>query len=273
MKVAGTVLLTFVLAQNGSDQQQDVRVVNRPPAGWTFNGKPLPEKGPLRLRPGDEIVARGAGQAELGCPNDVVFAYSCRAQTCRARVCELDGEGMDVRRSGVKGLMDWLSAWTSREPSLPVIAAARAGGAPSEAVLVQDGRGIHWAPSLVRVLEGRSCFRLSPLPAVAKATVPFTLDWDRTVDPEGVALVPNISPGLYALEKGTAVSGGCDRDPDAVAAWVLIVPTGDFARLNGEWGEQRKSIAALEQSGLSPVAARHIRQAALAYLARSFPQK
>lgn len=255
-------------------------MVHRPRAGanWTINDEPLKDQ---RLKHGDRIEAREHGDLELSCrrPNvkdEEVFMYSCRSQTCRARVCEPTGEGMDVRRAGViRGLMDWWSARVTRQPVLPVIAAVRAGGNAADAVLLQDARGVHWGPALSRVLEGRSCFRLASLPEGPSSRVAtFTLDWDRSVDPEGILRVPNVFPGLFALEKGTAgANGSCNRDPDAFAAWVLIVPSADFARVGAEFSEQRKSIAALEQSGLSLGAAANIRHAGLAYLAQSFPPK
>jgi hypothetical protein len=280
MRVAGTILLAFLLGQSASTQpQDDISVLKSPPASWTVEGNAFPtKKGERPLKLADRIVAREPGELELSCTikgEEIILVYSCRSQTCRASVCDTIGEGMEVRRAGLlRGLRDWLSARATREPSLPVIAAARAGGGPSDAVLLQDARGIHWGPALNRVLEGRSCFRLSPLPEKPNATITFAIDWDRAVDPAGVVRVPDVAAGLYALEKGTAATtGNCGRDPDAAAAWVLIVSAADFARLNGEWGEQRKSIAALEQEGLSPAATMNIRHAALAYLARPFPSK
>jgi hypothetical protein len=125
---------------------------------------------------------------------------------------------------------------------------------------------------LTRVLEGRSCFRLNSLPAgPSSQPLNFALEWDRTVDQQGLAQIPNVAPGLYSLKKGDPTAdGSCQVDPDNATAWVLVAPSADFARLDTEWKQQVASINELERSGASLSALTTIRHAALAHLARSF---
>ena len=272
-------LLAATFIESGAAQQTPGAVVlSAAPRGWTINGKPIG----ATINPGDEVVARGAGELELSClkPDRLLLVYSCRSQTCRVRACELAGEGIEVRKPiRLAGSLPWLPdslerLFFRRPNPPPVIAAARAGGNPSDAVLLQDARGVHWGAALTRILEGRVCFRLMPLPESSNRALTFAFDWDRAVDAEGISSVPAVAPGLYTLEKGVAGAGGaCQRDPEAVPAWVLVVQGADFARLNPEWQQRLTSIDDLERAGATLAAVTTIRQAALADLARSFPPR
>ena len=265
-------LLLIASAHVGSAQPPGNVFVLSGPANWTSKG------GPIRatLNKGDVIVANEKGEMELDCAasNRGLVVYSCAEPPCQAQACELTGTRMQIRQRGsLSQLAGWVSALFVREPVRPVIAAARAGGNPSDAVLRRDARGIHWGPALTRVLEGRVCFRATVLPSRPSARpVTVTLDWDRGSDAEGVSQVAAVVPGLYSLEKGVVgASGSCDQDPDAQAAWVLVVDNGDFDRFNAEWKQQQAAIAEVEGAGASTAALVTIRHAALAHLARPFP--
>jgi hypothetical protein len=157
----------------------------------------------------------------------------------------------------------------TREPKQLVMAAARSGGNPNDAVVALDERGVHWGPALMRVLEGRYCLQLSQLPAgTSGGDATALLDWDRAVDAEGVASTPGVSPGLHALQKGSPGSNGsCEFDADGTTAWVLVVPAPEFQRLDAAWKQQAVSIADLERGGISLATATTVRHAVLADLA------
>jgi hypothetical protein len=276
--IVSVALVVLAFVERGAAQQAPGAVVlSAAPREWTVNGKPIA----ATINPGDEVVARAAGELELSCvkPERVLLVYSCRSQVCRVRACELTGEGMEVKRpirlaDRLSAFAEWTTSLIRRRPIPPVIAAARAGGNPSDAVLLQDARGVHWGGALTRVLEGRVCFLLNLLPESSNRALTFAFEWDRAVDAEGISAVQGVTPGLYALEKGAAgVADACQRDPDAVPAWVLIVQAGDFGRVNSEWQQRLASIDDLDRSGATLAAVTTIRQAALADLARSFPPR
>ena len=259
-------LLASVLAQNGAGQGPDVGVASAPP-GWSKNGQDL-HRGYKGLKQGEPLMARSDADLVLECPVGLL-TYSCRAYPCRVNACaETPSPGITIHRS--KGLLSGLAALLTREPKEPVIAAARAGGNPSDAVVLRDEKGVHLGPALNRVLEGRYCFRFSSLPLGRSQPSTLTLDWDRSVDAEGVAQAPALQPGLYALEKGVAGAGNdCRLDMDAPPAWVLVAQAGDFNRLSAEWKQQASAIAQLEQSGASLAAVTTVRHTVLAHLAES----
>jgi hypothetical protein len=271
------VLLVAALVLHGDAQQQTpaATLLSAVPEGWTVDGKALPAS----VSAGQSILAKKSGSLVLGCTQpDRLLVYSCRLEPCRAQVCtSAGGNGTMIIRPGrtLPQLQEMLGELRVRQPVLPVVAAARAGGNPSNAVLVQDALGIHWGPALTRVLEGRICFRLSSLPeGPSSRTVTFPLDWDRGIDAEGALQLPGVSAGLYALEKGDAgANGGCDRDPDAVPAWVLIVPATEFSALAAEWKQRQAAIDELEALELGPEAMTNIRRAALAHLGRTYPPR
>ena len=150
------------------------------------------------LKQGDPLTARNAGDLVLNCPGGIALTYSCRAETCRVNACtDSAPPGVTIHRAGLlRGFADGLTALFMREPKEPVIAAARAGGNPSDAVVLQREGGVHLGPALTRVLEGRYCFRLSSLPLGGSPPTSVTLDWDRVVDADGVAKAPSLRPGL-----------------------------------------------------------------------------
>jgi hypothetical protein len=108
------------------------------------------------------------------------------------------------------------------------------------------------------------------LPAGTSGTLPpFSLDWDRALDAEGIQQVSDLKPGLYGLDKGTLDGDGCKLDADGSTAWVLIAPNVDFERLNGEWKTQAAAIAELDRSGAANATLLTIRHAVLSGLAES----
>jgi hypothetical protein len=135
--------------------------------------------------------------------------------------------------------------------------------------VIQTPQGVHWAPALIRVLEGQYCFRLTHLPVSAvSGTHAFAMDWDRSVEKEGIATVPNLLPGLYRFEEGTpAPNGACRLNADSAPAWVLVTPQARFAAIDKQWQEDSAKIDDLEQVGLSTSALSTLRHGVLATLA------
>lgn len=160
----------------------------------------------------------------------------------------------------------WTSSLFKREPKELVALGVRAGGNPSDAVLMQAAQGIHWGPALTRVLEGRYCFRLKALPVSNSSAHIANLNWDRDSDPEGIAPASGLAPGLYSLEKGTG-DAACMVEPDGVPAWVLVVPEAQFESANAQWKTESSQIGRLERSGLSAAVATTLRHTVLAGLA------
>lgn len=271
-----TVLLACVLVQSGSAQQREPATVDSGGLGWFVKDARLHHGEMIDL--GVELVGRKPNNdLILKCPTPPgAVSYSCRGETCRVKACELNAPGVTVHQLGMLArLSEWLGAGFEREPVEAVIAAARAGGNPTDAVVLLDARGVHWGPTLTRVLEGRSCFRLSALPARSpNQSRSFELDWDRAIDSEGIAPIAGMTPGLYAFEKGDSTVGGtCARDPDATPAWVLVAPGSDFERLTAEWKQRAASIGQLEASGAGLSVITAARHGALADLARAFPPR
>jgi hypothetical protein len=163
----------------------------------------------------------------------------------------------------------YAAAFLGREPKEGVTLGVRAGGNPADAVLLKNAQGVRWGPALNRVIEGRYCLRLNPLPAPARAAPQvFPLEWDRDTDPEGVGQASALVPGLYTLDKGKPGAGGaCSVDPDETAAWVLIAIEPQFAKLNVQWKEKATDLAQLERAGTPPPVMASLRHAILAALA------
>jgi len=199
----------------------------------------------------------------------------CTTKIDGVNILRSDPGGANTRAatSGVaesRGLLDTLFR---RQPKDPVTLGVRSGGNPSDAVVLQDSRGVHWGPALNRVLEGSYCFRLSNLPASGTARV-FTLMWDRSIEPEGLAAISGITPGLYAIDKGVPGSNtACAADPDGSTAWVLIAGAADFPRVSAAWKGNANWFSHLEQSGTGPSIVATVRHAVLASLADSLQSR
>lgn len=255
------------------------KVINADP-GWTFDGS--------RIDRGDQLPATAhldgpaVATVILDCDSSVWLSYSCGAGPCSIPVCANPVPGVIVRNVNPyahspqsRSLIALFQSLLSREPKSPETAAARAGGNPSDAVVLQTPEGIHWGPALQRVLEGRYCFRLSQLPVRTTGfTKTFTLDWDRSLEAEGIAQIRDLMPGAYALEKGTpGPNESCRMDPEGVAAWVVVTPEPDFRRVSAEWKDDSVWLAQLERSGASRSTVMTIRHAILAGLADSLGKK
>ena len=268
MAFSRIALLLGILVPALSAQQDEVRVASAT-SGWLRGGKTAVSRGDA-LPFGEQLTRKGAGDIFLHCPNGPAFVYSCRQkgqEECQINACQPHATfGRAVNLPSRFSIDQFFR----RQPREPVTAAARAGGNPSDAVLAQDGRGIRFGGALRRVLEGRYCLTLDPLPLMPGAERTVFLDWDRAVDPEGVAPAANLPPGLYELEKGTPSAGNaCMADPDGTAAWVLVTASTDFTQLNTDWERQSSSIEELERAGVANQTLVAVRRAVLAALASS----
>ena len=260
------VALVSVTVAHGSAQvgRPQARVVSTTGA-WT-NQDRLLIRG-ARPEIGTSIDATNAAELLVECGDAGHFRYACSAG-CQVQVCEAPPAGVTRTRVDVeRGFFDSL---IRREPRELVVAAARAGGNLSDAVLVQDARGVHLGPAFNRVLEGRYCVQLASL-GTGSADPPSTLtvEWDRAVDAEGIAQ-SDARPGLYRAEKGTpGADGACALDSDGVPAWVLLTPADQLASVNAKWKEYQQSAGELERANAAPSIVATFRHGALASLADS----
>jgi len=115
---------------------------------------------------------------------------------------------------------------------------------------------------------------VSPLPegTTAKAR-DFSLDWDRSVDSEGVTTLPGLAPGAYSLEKGSPDGAeNCILDTDTPSAWVLIVPEDKFTQIDKAWKESAVQLKELEVAGASARILATFRHTVISYLADSLSE-
>ncbi len=236
--------------------------------GWTADSKKL-----IRGRelPASAIVTfkkptNGKASAlVLDCPGEGIHFYSCPTGSCKPSICGDKADGvLKLSEESAHGPMKRISAlFEEREPKNYVTAAARAGGSPTDALLLSDSRGIHWGPALRRILEGHYCLIVQHL-GKQQAAKTFLINWDSAVDPQGITPASGLAPGGYRLEKGAVEN--CRADPESVPAWVVIAPEGEFKKLNGDWSRTVTSLDKLsEVSTLSTVAAaRHAFMASMA---------
>lgn len=276
------VALTCLAAlQSAAAQNAPVRVIAVDNVSTRRGGET-----PIPLRPNDTVADRAALVAGRG--GDLLLAciekswrYTCVSTSCEAIACSPDTSGgMRVRewsfpptpsvRVGEPNLIDGLWArLLKRTPRGVVVAAARGLGDPIDAVLLQDSRGVHWAPALSGVLEGSLCLRVERVPVSGSSSSVATLQWDRRPD-SAISANPRLSRGLYAVVKGTpAGDGSCQVDGNADPAWVLIVSGDEFPRLSREWAVHEAGVAELENNGAAPVILATIRRLVLASLDES----
>jgi hypothetical protein len=219
-----------------------------------------------------------AANLVLDCRQFGTRAYSCKGAACKVGVCAEKADGVNVLSLDPPPsiLAGVIPGWTpgvvqhvadfflTRESRAPAILAARAGGSPNDALLLQDNKGVHWGPALKRVLEGSYCLRVSHLSATPD-TKTLMIEWDRAVDPEGAVAVAGLAAGGYALEKAT--SGTCSPDPEASPSWVVVVPQARFAQLESQWEQTANWVGQLADQGASQptlTTARHMVLAAIA---------
>ena len=280
---------SLLLAQTAKGKSEPAAHVILAEKGWSVAGRSVARGTSLSA----QDVLAGAANATallLECGQAGWLVYECGGRPCRIPVCAPKVDGVTVQRSdpggadnrstdpirgpvvtaGVPESRTLFASLFSRQPQSPVTLGVRSGGNPSDAVILQNAQGIHWGPALNRILEGRHCFRLSNIPASNGPIPAFSLDWDRSIDSEGVAAVPAVRLGLYEMGKGVQGPGGnCPADPDAVAAWILVVSESDFSRVSAEWKANTAWFNQLEQSGSDPSVVSTVRHAVLAYLADS----
>jgi hypothetical protein len=249
-------------------QSQPPRLVSSG-KGWLIDGH-LTTRG--TVLPETSVVSGTVNDGELivECPKGWI-QYMC-GDKCRFPPCfDKTDTKPAVGKITVKELgmgSRFLNALVVREPKDVVTLGVRAGGNPSDALLLEDARGVHWGPALNRVLEGHYCLRLIPLPSGPVRT--FSLDWDRSSDSEGVGAAPNLTGGVYSLQKGTPGSGSaCTVDPDSVPAWVTILSQDQYANAIAVWKTESARITQIERSRAGPDAAAILRHAVLASLADS----
>ncbi|HEV2199414.1 MAG TPA: hypothetical protein VGR73_06315 [Bryobacteraceae bacterium] len=268
------VLTILPLAALALLAQDNATVVNAG-RGWRYANKILArgQTIPVRSTQVELQLAAGAtaGELLLECPRGLV-RYAC-TEDCGVPTCAKQSD--TLRSTKVFELPDFarygwseavMRALFTREPREMAALGVRGGGNPSDAVLLMDAKGVHWGAALARVLEGRYCLRLTPLPSGPARAV--TIDWDRATDAEGIAPAAGIVAGIYSLDKGMpGATGACSVESDARAAWVVIAPEAQFNRMNPGWKQQSAEIAQLERSAAGPDIAATLRHAVLASLA------
>jgi hypothetical protein len=232
-----------------------------------------------RLAVRDRLTGgKDGGELILDCGQRGWFTYRCESGTCtNVHVCaETNDGGAKVERAPLLAhLTEMRVSLVRREPAELAVAGVRGEGGPSDAVVMLTPQGVHWAPVLGRVLEGRYCFRLAHLPAASAGPFrTFTLDWDKTVEKEGIAPVANLIPGLYGLEKGVpGTNANCRLDANVLPVWVLVVPSAAFDAVNKQWDDDSNQVDELEQSGAATSVLMTLRHAVLAWLADSVEKK
>jgi len=217
-----------------------------------------------------------SGDLILDCNRRGWLMYHCASHSCNnVHACAERNEGgaRVTRLPLLENLMNMFGPLRMREPVEPAVAAVRDPSGPTDAVVLQTPEGVHWAPALSHVLDGRYCFRLAHLPILEASPRIFTFDWDRSIDKEGIADIPNLGAGLYEFQVGrpgvgrAGVDGACRIEPDSAPAWLLITPQSRFDRIKKEWDVDASKINDLERSGVSAI--NTLRHAALAWLAES----
>jgi hypothetical protein len=258
-----SLVFLIALASDCAFAQAAPYVVVSAGKGWRVNGT-LAQRGKA-LADSDKVSATGesAGQLIIDCKRAWVV-YSCR-DNCQGPPClnKTNAAPKDILSEDLGPFAQFTEKFLRREPRETAVLGVRAGGNPTDAVLQLEPKGVHWGPALGRVLEGRYCFRLTPLPTGAARN--FAMEWDRSVEPEGIAAVPNLTPGVYSMQKGTPQSGGaCELDPESTPAWVAIAAAQKFLAINAEWKLRSSDISQVERSSAGPAAAALLRHAVLA---------
>jgi hypothetical protein len=260
----------FLLAITASAQTSP-RVVSSG-RGW-YQGKTLLVRNASADPRTSLSSAKGTGDLILDCGNRGWFIYQCRQDSCNIPPCaESNQGGVEVSRAYLAHITEMFSPLVQREQAELAVSGVRGSGGPSDAVVMQTPQGVHWGPTLTRVLEGSYCFRLTHVPTGPARS--FNLNWDRAVEKEGIAVVPDLQPGLYAIAEGKAASGGaCTPDSSLAPAWVLVVPQASFPQIDKQWQEDSAQVDDIEQAGASTSAVTTLRHAILAWLAQSVESK
>ena len=235
------------------------------------------------VSPLSDVEGTGRSDLVLDCGKSGWLSYSCSKTPCRIPVCSTQVGEATVKRvdPGASGgpaseasLSEMLRSLVRREPRIVETLGVRSGGYPNDAVVPQTGDTVNWSAALRRVLEGSYCFRLTPLPASSGGARTFALEWDQSADSAGAAQLPGLKPGTYTLEKGTpGANGSCVvNDPDAVPAWVAVVPQSNTTSWN-QWKQYSEWLVGLENAGVSSATITTMRHAAIASIADSLEMK
>jgi hypothetical protein len=250
--------------------QNQATVVNAG-KGWSYANKilirgQLIEIDPAQIKP-QLAGGKSAGELLLDCPRGLV-KYVCDDK-CGIPAC---ADKFHIAHANTTEFPPWakgmMRPFLTREPREVATLGVRGGGNPTDAVLLMDAKGIHWGPALARVLEGRYCLRLTPLPSGAARVV--AIDWDRATDAEGIAQASGVAAGIYSLDKGTPGAGDvCALEKDAKAAWVVIAPEAQFNRISPGWKQRSTELTQLERSDAGPDVVATLRHAVLASLVDS----
>jgi hypothetical protein len=256
-----SILAALFLAQEGSAPVQ----VDLASKGWYLGTRPIARGD--RLSAVAELTAKEAGDLMLECGTGGVILYTCSRVPCRVPACSTEVKGAEVRRLDAGGaprdlLTRMLPSLIRREPKAPETLGVRGGGSVNDAVLFESGGSLHLGPALRRVLDGRYCFRLKKLPANDSGRT-FTLQWDRSVEAEGLVQAAGLTHGVYTLEMGQEC---VFDDPDRTPVWVVITGQADFARVDGEWKSYAAWLRQLEAGGTTPAAVATLRRAVLSSL-------
>jgi hypothetical protein len=259
------IVLSGAAQENGGKVQ--VLVAN----GWKSSGGSALKVGDWVSKDSDISAGDNAGVLVLDCGSEGWLSYECH-EACRIAPCSAPKDHLPRR-------IDLASQTVAAEgrsrslfryqPKEAAIAGVRAPGNPNDAVLLRDSAGVHFGPALKRVLEGEYCLRLTRLgPTSQTQPQAVKINWDRSVDPDGLVSGGDIGPGLYSLAKGTRNgSGGCDVPADAIAAWVLIVPERKYATFAADWKNVDAQSRDLASSGTSREAIVTAEHAVLASMA------
>jgi hypothetical protein len=263
------ISLLLLLAQ---DTATPIRV-DLSTGGWTLGTRPIVSGNKLSALAA--LTAKEPGDLMLECGSAGAILYTCAHVPCTVPACSTHVDGVAVRRldtgaaprdlTSFSTLSGMFTSLRKRDPKSPDTLGVRGGGGVNDAVVFTNAGALHLAPALRRVLEGRHCFRLTRVPPAGPPRT-FTLDWDRTVESEGLAQVPNLAPGAYSLEISRA-NASCEfNDPDSAPAWLVITTQADFARTGEQWKNYTAWLRELEQSGASPAVLLTVRRAILSSL-------
>ena len=269
-------------AQNGS---APVHVVI-PGDSWSSGGKAISSER-QSFPPNAEITGIVVNSSDLvvECENKVWIAYTCKKLPCRVMACSenVPKDNLDAKRvspvirgesSSSESSGGLFSSLFKRQPATLAVLGVREGGHPNDALVRQTGTELHLGPGLNRVLEGKYCFRFTPLPSGSAAPQTAVMDWDRSTDSEGILQAPNLKPGLYTIEKSPSeAAGACTFEQEKTPAWILIASEADFTRLQPDWKDYTNQMHDIERSGASPTVLLTVRHALLARLADSTQTK
>jgi hypothetical protein len=244
--------------------------------GWSMDGRPLTRNNALPAI--SSITGRPhADGLILECGKKGWLAYQCGNTDCRIPVCASKGSSYSVQRvdGAAKGQNadhsqdSMLLSFFNREPRDVVTLGVRAAGIADDGVVLEDAEGVHLAPVLDSVLDGRYCFCVGALPADQGEDLALQIVWRHSEAASGTTKNPGLIQGLYTIREGAIGSdGACIRDADAQPAWVLVTAAADFARIERNWKQASSRLNRLAaKPRVDPIVVSTVRRILLAYLA------